>query len=115
MYRTITYRAILVDAEINGKVYSCLHKILHNLDPADDVKSLEREIAATGNTSLYLGTSEWEEWYQEPRLRASAYENFYIKMRATAIQLFFRTCYVRKFFLTFLEKSFKMQVHQRDN
>ena len=63
MYRTITYRAILVDAEINGKVYSCLHKILHNLDPADDVKSLENEIAATGNTSLYLGTSEWEEWY----------------------------------------------------
>ncbi|MBQ2177247.1 MAG: hypothetical protein II453_20105 [Alphaproteobacteria bacterium] len=63
MYRTITYRAILVDAEINGKVYSCLHKILHNLDPADDVKSLKNEIAATGNTSLYLGTSEWSEWY----------------------------------------------------
>ena len=104
MYRTITYRAILVDAEINGKVYSCLHKILHNLDPADDVKSLEREIAATGNTSLYLGTSEWEEWYQEPLLRASAYENFSIKMRATATQLFFSYVLRPKILLDFFKK-----------
>ena len=37
-----------------------------------------------------------------------AHPKFYIKFAATATQLFFRTCYVRKFFLTFLEKSFKM-------
>ena len=63
MYRTITYRAILHDVEINGKIETCLWKILHNLNPADDAKSLAHEIEATGNNDLYLGISTWEQWY----------------------------------------------------
>lgn len=62
MYRTITHRAILHKAEINGEIRTCLWKIICNLDPADDEKSLAHEIEATGNTELFLGYSEWEEW-----------------------------------------------------
>lgn len=62
MYKTIRHRAILHKAEINGKIETCLWKIVCNLDPADDEKSLAHEIEATGNTGLFLGYSEWEEW-----------------------------------------------------
>ena len=63
MYRTITYRAILHDTEINGKMYNCVHKIICELTPASELeKVLENEKIKTGNPNLYLGFSHWEEW-----------------------------------------------------
>ena len=62
MYETITYHAILHDVEINGKIETCLYKILLSSDEAKRKEFLEKEKAATGRSDLYLGISHWEEW-----------------------------------------------------
>lgn len=64
MYRTITRKAILHKTEINGKIETCLWKLIPNLYTAEEAKEiLTKEIEATGNKGLFLGISEWEEWY----------------------------------------------------
>ena len=63
MYRTITRKAILHNVEINGKIETCLWKILCNLYTDEEANAiLTKEKEATGNENLFLGISEWEEW-----------------------------------------------------
>ena len=63
MYRTIIRPAIVHDVEINGKIETCVHKILVGFSEAERAEILRKEIAATNNNNLYLGVSHWEEWY----------------------------------------------------
>ena len=62
MYRTITRHAILHNVQINGKTETCVYKILVGFNEAERAEILEKEQATTGDTSLYLGISHWEEW-----------------------------------------------------